>query len=304
MTDGVRTHQRETRTASQRSDDSGLGDAAAFVESFAAAWRAGALGFADFESLMQPDILLTQPLLPAAHGHEGFRAQFDALFTAIPDLRGDVLAWGETSDGVLIDLELHGTLGGRPVEAVTCDRIVLRDGLMAERHARMDPLPLVRAGVTSPRIALGLLRAPSRRQRTGVDGTAPAGATQRVDTPLAGLAVGRLVLGTMSRLAPRATARAFGAGRAGSPELDYMTRIFGARAVALGSGYLLSRGDARRVWQRLALGVDVSDTLAGIGQLRRKEDLPRAGALATVALTGTYAAIGAAKLVRDLSGRD
>ena len=99
---------------------------------------------------MTPDVLLVQPLLPTARGVPAFRAQFDGIFAAMPDLRGEVLAWGETDDGVLIDLALRGTLGGRPVELITCDRVVLRDGLMAERHARMDVLPLVRASMASP----------------------------------------------------------------------------------------------------------------------------------------------------------
>jgi hypothetical protein len=131
----------------------------AFVERFGAAWGAGAEGLRGFEALVTPDVLLVQPLLPTARGLDGFRAQFDALFQALPDLRGEVLRWGATADGALIELALRGTLGGRAVELVTCDRIVLRDGLLAERHARMDVLPLVRAALASPLAALPMLRA-------------------------------------------------------------------------------------------------------------------------------------------------
>ena len=87
----------------------------------------------------------------------------------------------------------------------------------------------------------------------------------------------------------------FGAGYAATPELDYMNRVFGARAFALGSGYLLSSGDARRLWQRLAFAIDVSDTIAGIGHLRRG-DIPRGSAIAATALTGSYMLVGAAGL--------
>ena len=38
-----------------------------------------------------------------------------------------------------------------------------------------------------------------------------------------------------------------------TPELEYMTRVFGVRAVALGVGYLASSGEARRLWHRLWL---------------------------------------------------
>jgi hypothetical protein len=131
--------------------------------------------------------------------------------------------------------------------------------------------------------------------------TSSTAADETLAGPLGALAVGRLVLGAAGRLAPHGTARTFRADDPDSAELAYMTRVFGARAIALGSGYLLSRGEARRVWQRLALGVDVSDTIAGIGHLRRR-DIARPKALALTALTGTYAAIGAARLARDLAG--
>jgi hypothetical protein len=288
-------------------------DVAGFVEQFAAAWRAGAEGLRKFESLLDPDVLLRQPLMPTVRGSAGFRAQFDAIFAAVPDLRGEVLAWGPTGDGVLIDLGLRGTVGGRPVELVTCDRIVLKDGRLRERHARMDPLPLVRATLARPRTALRLLRssrgvAADRGRAAPVDGPGPLVAAAKDgraglsdgSAPLAALAIGRLVLGTFGRVSPRATARALGAGEASSPELDYLTRIFGARAIALGTGYLTSRGAASRRWQRIALGVDFSDTIAGIGHLRRR-DVPLPSALALTALTGSYTAVGAARLVRDLA---
>ena len=119
-----------------------------------------------------------------------------------------------------------------------------------------------------------------------------------IERALAGLAIGRIVLGILSRVAPRATTRLFGAGPAASPELDYMNRVFGARAFALGSGYLLSEGEARRRWQRLAFVCDVSDTLAGAGHLRRG-DIPRPSAIAATVLTGSYMLVGALKLARS-----
>jgi hypothetical protein len=126
---------------------------------------------------------------------------------------------------------------------------------------------------------------------------------REIDRGLAVLAAGRIGLGTLARIAPRATTRMFGAGAAASPELDYMNRVFGARAFALGSGYLLSAGAPRRLWQRLALVCDVSDTLAGAGHLRRG-DIPRSSAVGAVALTGAYMLVGLAKLVADLSASE
>ena len=117
---------------------------------------------------------------------------------------------------------------------------------------------------------------------------------------LAGMAVGRLVLGAVSLVNPAHGARTFGIDRKLTPELEYMARVFGIRAIALGSGYLASEGEPRRLWQRLAFVCDISDTIAGLGHLRRG-DLPRPTAAALVALTGTYTAIGATRIAGDLT---
>jgi ketosteroid isomerase-like protein len=276
--------------AARASNGSGT---AAFVERFDAGWRGGAPTFLDhfLPGLVDEEVVLSQPLLPAARGHEGFRAFFETLFSVMPDLRGDVRGWRPEHDGVTIELALHGTLDGVPVELATQDRIVLRDGRILARRAQMDPRPLLVAVARRPRAGLPLLAAPLLRS-LGQDG---------LDRALAGLALGRIALGAPSRLAPRGTARTFGVARAASPELEYMTRVFGIRAVALGLGWLTSDGAARRRWQRLAFMCDVSDTVAGVGHLRRR-DMPRGPALATTALTGGYMLVGAAKVLRDLQG--
>ena len=76
--------------------------------------------------------------------------------------------------------------------------------------------------------------------------------------------------------------------------------VAGVASIALGLGWLTTDGTARRRWQRLAFMCDVSDTLAGIGHLRRR-DLPRAQALATTALTCGYALVGGLRLASDMS---
>ena len=123
----------------------------AFVARFTEGWAGGrnALSRA-MEGHVAEDVVLTQPLAPPAHGISGFDAQFKRLFGLIPDLTGEVHAWGPTADGVLIDMTFHGTLGGRAFELPNCDRIVLREGLLAERHARFDPLPVIGAGLRRP----------------------------------------------------------------------------------------------------------------------------------------------------------
>ena len=141
----------------------------AFVEQFAAGWAGGADGFLDhfLPDLVDEEVLLAQPLLPPARGHAGFRRLFEPLFAAIPDLRGEVLGWHPELDGVTIELALRGTLDGLPLAFVTHDRIVLRDGRILERHAQMDPRPLLLAALRRPRTGLPFLTAPLIRWATG-----------------------------------------------------------------------------------------------------------------------------------------
>lgn len=95
--------------------------------------------------------------------------------------------------------------------------------------------------------------------------------------------------------------KAFGARP--SAELDYMTRVFGARAIALGVACLMAPPAQRTHLQRLCLGVDISDTVAGVSELVRPTGAPRAAIAAAVVLTGSYAAVGAARLASDLRRR-
>jgi hypothetical protein len=122
-----------------------------------------------------------------------------------------------------------------------------------------------------------------------------------IDAGLKSMAVGRLALGALSLASPGAAARSFGMESVITPELAYMARIFGIRAIALGLGYLLSEGEARRLWQRLAFVCDISDTATGAAHVRRG-DLPGRTATALTALTGTYAAFGAARIAADAPG--
>lgn len=110
------------------------------------------------------------------------------------------------------------------------------------------------------------------------------------------MALGRVILAGISLVAPRGFAKILGVTP--SPELTYMTRIYGARAFAMGLGYFTSGTTERHRWRRLALVVDTTDTVNGFGHLVRR-DLPLRAALSMVALTGTYAAIGATKVATE-----
>ena len=109
------------------------------------------------------------------------------------------------------------------------------------------------------------------------------------------LAVGRIVLGVASLAAPAALSRM--AGSAHTPELSYMTRIYGARAIALGASYLMAGPGEQTRLQLLSLGVDISDTITGAGHLKRG-DSSRRGMVMLTGLTGSYAALGAARALQ------
>ncbi|MFD9549284.1 nuclear transport factor 2 family protein [Nocardia salmonicida] len=246
-----------------------------------------------FLSRITPESRQRQPLSVRGAGPAGFRRLFDGVFDAVPDLHGVVHRWGPTDDGVLIEFALLGTLGGRPIAVDVVDRIVLRDGYFVSNDTYFDPMPLLPRLLAHPLLALRLLQ---RFHRSRDELAADEPDTARQSTTLNLMAVGRLALAITSLTAPRR----FGSfvGVQPSAELTYMTRIYGARALAMGLGYLTAGPRERARWKRFGLAVDISDTVAGLTHLIRR-DVPSRSALTMVALTGSYAAIGAAEVAAE-----
>lgn len=115
---------------------------------------------------------------------------------------------------------------------------------------------------------------------------------------MAGLALFRIVLGAASWAAPRPLAGMYGMpAKRMTPELEYMTRVFGIRAVALGVGYLASSGEARRLWHRLWLLCDAADTAMGAGMVAAGRLDPKLG-VAALATTAPSMALDVAALAR------
>jgi hypothetical protein len=143
-------------------------EARELVEFFATGWRYGAAErerfFAHFGGRLTPDALMTQPLAAPVRGPDGLRELFEPLFDAMPDFRVEVLRWGATDDGALIEIELHGTLGGKPIGWRAVDRLVLRDGMIAARHSYFDPLPVAAKLLSRPRASAPLFRSLLKRR--------------------------------------------------------------------------------------------------------------------------------------------
>ncbi|HWN33611.1 MAG TPA: nuclear transport factor 2 family protein [Pseudonocardia sp.] len=133
-----------------------VGEAERFVRRFGEVWAAPSPEL--LNTLVHPDVVFVQPIEPDVHGHAEAAAFWRRLFRLVPDLRGEVISWGHRTGVVYIELRMSGTLGGRPIEWTTVDRIHLDAGKVRHRTANFDPLPLIRAIALRPKaLALFLL---------------------------------------------------------------------------------------------------------------------------------------------------
>jgi len=122
----------------------------------------------------------------------------------------------------------------------------------------------------------------------------------RLDEMMTNLARGRIALGVAALAVPGLTVKALRLGGGADPGRDYLVRAFGAREVALGAGYLLSRDESgRRLWTRLGVAVDALDVMSG---LKTRGRLPLWVTAGLVGVAGSATTLGAAKAARDLVG--
>jgi hypothetical protein len=123
----------------------------------------------------------------------------------------------------------------------------------------------------------------------------------RVDELMVRMAQGRLAVGAVTLLAPGLVVKVMGLGNGRDPGRDVVARMLASREIALGAGYLLSKGPSRKLWVRLGLVVDSFDALAGLKSRGGKEDkVPLWAAAGFTLIAATGSAIGAAKAAKDL----
>lgn len=131
-------------------------DHAAFMASFADAW---ARPDADrFVELLAPDVRLLQPLTPVVVGRTAAHEEFVRLLRWLPDIHGIIDTRSSSQDTVLVAWRLCFSLGRSPRQLPLVDRIVLREGLIAERQAYFDSASLALAILARPRAWLPFLR--------------------------------------------------------------------------------------------------------------------------------------------------
>jgi ketosteroid isomerase-like protein len=153
--------------------------AADWVARFEEGWAAPASAAAfcaHFAPILDPEIRLRQPQMPATTGLDAFEHDFVApLFELMPDVHATVGQWASLGETIFIELTIAGTVrGGRRVSWHACDRVVLRDGRAVERESYFDPSPILAALARSPRawpafarMRLGrALRGPKRPKET------------------------------------------------------------------------------------------------------------------------------------------
>jgi PAS domain-containing protein len=135
--------------------------AAEFVGRFADVWANPAPE--RLNGLVHSDVEFIQPLEAPIHGHREAGELWRRLFSIIPDAEGEVLSWADRDGVLFIELRISGTLGGRPIEWVTLDRIRLEEGKVRQRIAYFDPLPIIGAVTRRPRALRDWLRANAGR---------------------------------------------------------------------------------------------------------------------------------------------
>lgn len=121
----------------------------------------------------------------------------------------------------------------------------------------------------------------------------------------AAAAVGRILLGATAFAYPASQTRMNGVpDHMLSTELKYLIRIFGARALALGLGYLGSDEPNRRRWQHIGLMVDTLDNVNALMEITRlkRGDPKIRSLLSLMAVTGPYAMLGAAGALQRRCG--
>jgi ketosteroid isomerase-like protein len=120
-----------------------------FVRQFGAAWATS-----DPDALaarLTEDVVLIQPGMPPTVGKAAAREGMARLLRLIPDLHVRVHRWAARNEVVFIEFTLIGTFGGKELSWPAVDRLIVRDGLIAERISYFDPLPIFLATVGRPR---------------------------------------------------------------------------------------------------------------------------------------------------------
>ncbi|GAB2977309.1 DUF4267 domain-containing protein [Nocardioides montaniterrae] len=116
--------------------------------------------------------------------------------------------------------------------------------------------------------------------------------------PVTGLSLGRIVIGIGAFFAPELTARIFGLSPETNAHLPYMSRMFGAREIAVGAITLTATGEARTRLAMVGVAIDAADATNGLLELKSKRVPVLAGGMLAVVASGAVAS-GVLALVKN-----
>ncbi len=120
--------------------------------------------------------------------------------------------------------------------------------------------------------------------------------------PVTGLSLGRIGVGAVAIGSPDLAARMLGLDASRNPQLPTMTRLFGAREIAIGAATLTARGAARRNLVLAGIAVDAADAATGIVGVGNQElGKLSGGMLAAIALGAVGSGIAGLALGRSSS---
>ena len=121
----------------------------ATAKEFDDAWRNPDV--AHFVSMLHPDVVLKQPVLPPIHGKNGGTRFFQRFLKWLPDVRGEVLEWSGAGDTLYIVWLLEASVGGKPFSMRAVDVIRIdSEGLIMEREAFYDSLHFFKVNLSRP----------------------------------------------------------------------------------------------------------------------------------------------------------
>jgi ketosteroid isomerase-like protein len=132
------------------------------VAGFAATWAAPSLD--GFLRLFTTDVVLRAPLTEPSTGIDAAREEFARLLYVWPDVHGVVDRWSASGDAVFIEWRLQGRFANRALSFRVVDRIIERDGKIADREMFADGFAIAEA----------FLRSPTQWPRMWRSGLAPA----------------------------------------------------------------------------------------------------------------------------------
>ena len=104
--------------------------------------------------------------------------------------------------------------------------------------------------------------------------------------PVTGLSLGRVAVGAVALADPARAAQMLQLDPATSPQVPYVTRLFGSREIALGLATLLASGATRRNLVLLGIFVDAADAATAVLATQEKQVSSKAGASMAVPAAG------------------